>query len=115
MQELEADADGQRSADKAPQQRKRKVHRADVLVIGRIHEAPPSGWMTVIAMIMVVRRIVCPVSCRRCSHCQFLPVLAPAPKAASANRSASGWLIHSRPRPRSASRDRRPPSSIQDG
>src|SRR6185312_8589576 len=45
--QLGADRDRHARADHAGEDREHQVHRADVLVVGRVYEAPPTGRMTV--------------------------------------------------------------------
>ena len=54
IHQLDADHDRHRRADDARDDREHQVHRADVLVVGRIDEAPPSGRMVVRVIVMGV-------------------------------------------------------------
>ena len=66
-----ADRDRHRRADDARDDCEHEVHRTDVLVIGRIDEAPPSGRMVVRVIVMgVIGMSRC--CCGGC-HFQFLP------------------------------------------
>ena len=51
--QLDAHADRERAADQSADDGEHQVHRADVLVVGRIDEAAPSGRRV---MIVVLRR-----------------------------------------------------------
>ena len=67
VHQLGADRDRERATDQPGDERKHQVHRADVLVVGRIDKAPPAvrdfvGFL--IAIGSVCHRI----------HCQFLRV-----------------------------------------
>ena len=48
--QLDAHADRERAADQAADDREHQVHRADVLVVGRIDEAAPSGRRVMIVV-----------------------------------------------------------------
>ena len=50
--QLHAHGDRQGAADHAGDDREHQVHRADVLVVGRIDEAPPPGRMAVASPCM---------------------------------------------------------------
>ena len=65
--QLHADGDRHEAADHAGDHGEHEVHRADVLVVGRIDEAAPPGRGVVLVCRVVV---VCAVSRR--SHYQFL-------------------------------------------
>ena len=64
--QLHAHGDRERAADDAGDDREDQVHRADVLVVGRIEPAAPAGRMTVLV------RVVRAVSCTGChAHVSF--------------------------------------------
>ena len=65
--QLKAHAHGEQTADNSPHQRKGEVHRADVLVVGRIEPAPP-------AMRMIIRMGGIGI-CFMCHQCS--PISAP--------------------------------------
>jgi hypothetical protein len=68
IHQLGADRDRHRAADQPGDERKHKIHRADVLVIGRIEKAPPpvrNPVRSLIAMRRVCHRIHCESLCLR--------------------------------------------------
>ena len=68
IHQLDADHDRHRSTNDAGDDREHQVHRADVLVVGRIDEAPPAGRMVVRVIVM---RVVVSVVSRSCGRCHF--------------------------------------------
>src|SRR5205085_10359729 len=80
MHQLDADRDRERAADHSADDGEHQVHRADVLVIGRINEAAPTGRRVMLFMrMMLMLRAV-----SRCGSSHVvLPRIFPLPPAAS--------------------------------
>ena len=56
MHQFETHSDRQHAPDQSAHERKHQVHRADVLVIGRIEIAPPAARMVVVILAVSYRR-----------------------------------------------------------
>src|SRR5262249_17263807 len=91
--QFEPNADRQEATNHAGNQREHQVHRPNVLMVGRIYKAPPSGRMVLVDFMCNVR-IVCAARSRRIASHRYCPSnssLSPAySSVGSAGRSHCG-------------------------